>query len=105
MEIGDLEIRPGEGVVCAQGRIVALSARELQVLVALAGRAGHVVAREDLYATVWGGVLRPGDRSIDVYVRKLRAKLGEGFIHTHVGFGYRLEPEGSQPFHTLATAR
>jgi DNA-binding response OmpR family regulator len=105
MEIGDLEIRPGEGVVLAGGRTIALSARELQLLVALAGRAGHVVAREDLYASVWGGVLRPGDRSIDVYVRKLRTKLGRGFIHTHVGFGYRLEPERSQAFHTAATAR
>jgi DNA-binding response OmpR family regulator len=105
MEIGDLEIRPGEGVVLAGGRTIALSARELQVLVALAGRAGHVVPREDLYASVWGGVLRPGDRSIDVYVRKLRTKLGHGFIHTHVGFGYRLEPQRSQAFHTAATAR
>jgi DNA-binding response OmpR family regulator len=105
MEIGALEIRPGEGVVLAEGQTIALSARELQVLVALAVRAGHVVAREDLYASVWGGALRPGDRSIDVYVRKLRSKLGDGFIHTHVGFGYRLDPAGSQAFHSVATAR
>src|SRR4051794_19729129 len=105
MEIGELEIRPGEGVVLAAGTTIALSARELQLLVALAGRAGHVVPREDLYASVWGGVLRTGDRSIDVYVRKLRAKPGDGFTHPHVGFGYRLDPERSQAFHTAATAR
>ena len=110
MVIGDLEIRPGEGIVCAGERTVALSAREVQLLVALAGQAGHVVAREDLYANAWGGVLRPGDRSIDVYVRKLRAKLGQALpgrqlIHTHVGFGYRLDPVASQPFHRTDTQR
>jgi DNA-binding response OmpR family regulator len=56
------------------------------------------VRREDLYALVWGGTLRHGDRSIDVYVHKLRSKLeaavsGQRWIHTHVGFGYRFEPE------------
>ena len=66
--------------------------------------------REDLYRRVWGGELPTGDRCVDVYVRKLRAKLAEAlpdwsFIHTHVGFGYRLEPELSQPFHTTDTQR
>ena len=51
--------------------------------------------------TVWGGELRPGDRSVDVYVSKLRSKLEAAlpdrrFIHTHPGFGYRFQPEPSQ---------
>ena len=67
-------------------------------------------AEEVLYADVWGKPLRAGDRSIDVYVRKLRVKLEQAlpawrFIHTHVGFGYRLEPERSQHFHTADTPR
>ena len=46
---------------------------------------------------VWGRTMRPGDRSVDVYVRKLRVKLDIAqpdftFIHTHFGFGYRLAP-------------
>jgi DNA-binding response OmpR family regulator len=87
---------------------VTLSVREFELLVALASQAGRIVRREALYALVWGGELRPGDRSIDVYVRKLRVKLEDAlpdwrFIHTHVGFGYRLEPEPSQPFHNAAT--
>ena len=54
--------------------------------------------REELYETVWGAPLRAGDRSVDVYVHKLRVKLEEAlpewrFIHTHFGFGYRLQPE------------
>ena len=48
--------------------------------------------------------LREQDRSVDVYVHKLRSKLagaipGCRFIHTHFGFGYRFEPEPSHPFH------
>jgi DNA-binding winged helix-turn-helix (wHTH) protein len=62
----------------------------------------------ELYETVWGGSLRPDDRSVDVYVHKLRVKLGEAlpewqYIHTHFGFGYRLEPTLSRSFHTTAT--
>ncbi|HEX2126471.1 MAG TPA: response regulator transcription factor [Thermoleophilaceae bacterium] len=109
LHVGDLEIRPGEGLVVAAGRVVPMSARELGVLVALAGRAGRVVSRRELYETVWGGPLRDGDRSIDVYVHKVRAKLEAAlperrFIHTHVGFGYRLSPELSHTFHNPATA-
>lgn len=110
LRIGDLEIRADDGLVSAGGRTVTLSVREFQLLVALARRAGRIVRREDLYALVWGGALRAGDRSIDVYVHKLRVKLETAlpawsFIHTHVGFGYRLEPESSQSFHTGETPR
>jgi DNA-binding response OmpR family regulator len=91
---GDLEIRPGEHLVLARGRALAMSRRELQVLVALVERTGRIITREALYEAVWGGTLRHDDRSVDVYVHKLRAKLAEAlpewqFIHTHFGFGYR----------------
>jgi DNA-binding response OmpR family regulator len=51
-----------------------------------------------LFSLVWGREMRQGDRSVDVYVRKLRVKLEEAlpgwqFIHTHFGFGYRLAAE------------
>lgn len=98
VRVGALEVRPTEGLVLAGGRVVPMSVRELGLLSALATRAGRVVSREDLYRIVWRAHLRTGDRSIDVYVHKLRAKLDEAlpewrFIHTHVGFGYRLWPE------------
>jgi len=107
--VGDLEIRPAGGLCLASGRALTLSVREFQLLVALARRAHGIVSRPDLYDQVWGGQLRDGDRSIDVYVHKLRVKLetalpGYSFIHTHVGFGYRLDPELSHPFHTPDTA-
>ena len=94
----DLEIRPAEHLVLARGRALTLSVRELDVLAALAERTGRVITREALYEAVWGGTLRHDDRSVDVYVHKLRAKLAAAlpdwqFIHTHFGFGYRFAPE------------
>ena len=78
VKIGELEIRPGEGLVLAGGRAVTLSVREFDLLVALAHNAGRIVSREELYRLAWGGELRHGDRSCDVYVHKLRAKLERG---------------------------
>jgi DNA-binding winged helix-turn-helix (wHTH) protein len=98
---GELEIRLGEGLVLATGRALMLSVREFELLAALARHAGAIVTREQLYSEVWGGELRPGDRSVDVYVSKVRGKLEAAlpdrrFIHTHPGFGYRFQPQPSQ---------
>jgi DNA-binding response OmpR family regulator len=97
---GDLELRRSDGLVLAGGEVLRISVRELRLLTALVDRRGRIVSREELYRLAWGGTLRPGDRSVDVYVHKLRAKLEQAlpdatFIHTHLGFGYRLEPERS----------
>jgi DNA-binding response OmpR family regulator len=55
VEVGDLEIRPDDGLCLAAGRVLMLSVREFQVLVALACRARAIVSRPDLYALVWAG--------------------------------------------------
>ena len=94
----DLEIRPEEHLVLARGRALTLSVRELDVISALAERAGRIVTREALYTAAWGGELRHDDRSVDVYIHKLRTKLADAlpewrFIHTHFGFGYRFAAE------------
>lgn len=101
---GELEVRPDERLVLATGRALTLSVREFELLAAMARRQGTIVTREDLYRTVWGGELRPGDRSVDVYVSKLRSKLEPAlpdrrFIHTHPGFGYRFQPQPSRNVH------
>ena len=107
---GELEIRPSEHLARARGRALSLSVRELELLAALARREGRIVPREELYETVWGTPLRGQDRSVDVYVHKLRTKLATalpewGFIHTHFGFGYRFQPEPSHVFHRSGTRR
>jgi DNA-binding response OmpR family regulator len=104
-----LEVRPGEFLAFADGRTLKLSVRELDLLATLLREQGRIITREELYRLVWGGRMRPDDRSVDVYVHKLRTKLARvrpqvAFIHTHFGFGYRFEPEPSQAGNTAATA-
>jgi DNA-binding response OmpR family regulator len=98
LQVGPLEILPDEHLARAGGRALMLSIRELRLLTELARRADRIMAREELFRLVWGREMRRGDRSVDVYVRKLRVKLevalpGWRFIHTHFGFGYRLSAE------------
>jgi DNA-binding response OmpR family regulator len=105
---GRLEIRPGEFVALADGRPLVLTVRELQLLAALARRAGRIVSREELYAVIWHRPFRKEERSVDVYVRKLRAKLEQAlpdvaYIHTHFGFGYRFAAE-PRAFHSTFTS-
>ena len=93
---GNLVIRPDEFLAHVDGQPLILTMRELSLLVALARRTGRVVAREELYAVVWQQPYRRCERSVDVYVAKLRQKLEEAapgwrYIHTHFGFGYRFD--------------
>jgi DNA-binding response OmpR family regulator len=96
--VGPLQILPGEHLARADGRALMLSTRELRLLAELARHEDRIVSRQELFERVWGHPMRPRDRSVDVYVRKLRVKLGVAlpewrFIHTHFGFGYRLAAE------------
>jgi DNA-binding winged helix-turn-helix (wHTH) protein len=91
---GNLEIRPDEIQALADGRRVGLTVREFQVLLVLAQREDRVVRRADIYGEVWGGDMKHRDRSVDVFVRKVRNKLAQAaptwtYIHTHFGVGYR----------------
>lgn len=117
LHAGALEVRPAEYSAMVAGRPLSLTVRELQLLTALTRRVERIVSREELYEEVWGRELDKCDRSVDVYVSKLRQKLeqalpGSNFIHTHFGFGYRLSANGISPnsgsshlFHTAATSR
>jgi DNA-binding response OmpR family regulator len=107
IEVGPLQIFPEQHLARASGRALVLSIRELRLLTELGRRADRIMPREELFRLVWGREMRAGDRSVDVYVRKLRVKLEQAlpnwrFIHTHFGFGYRLAAE---PSDTQTTSR
>ncbi|HEX2128064.1 MAG TPA: response regulator transcription factor [Solirubrobacterales bacterium] len=123
---GELEIRPDQFQAFVSGRGLDLTRREFELLQVLAEASGRVIEREDIYQRVWGYSMAHGDRSVDVFVRKLRQKLQRHssqwrYIHTHFGVGYRFEPvpedgggaelpaateaiESSQAFHSSATS-
>jgi DNA-binding response OmpR family regulator len=99
--VGELTIQLPDGLVCLGGRALMLSLREFGLLLALARAKGRILSRQQLYEEVWGKPLAKRDRSVDVYVHKLRAKLDAAqpdsrLIHTHVGFGYRLSYEPAE---------
>jgi DNA-binding response OmpR family regulator len=98
IRVANLEIRPSEFEVLADGKRVGLTVREFQTFVVLARRPDRVVTRPEIYTLVWGGQMTYRDRSVDVFVRKVRRKLaasspGWAYIHTHFGVGYRFAPE------------
>lgn len=95
---GELEIRPDRFQAFVGDEDLDLTRREFELLYLLAEERGQVLEREQIYQRVWGYAMAHGDRSVDVFIRKLRKKL-EGhspswsYIHTHFGIGYRFEPE------------
>jgi DNA-binding response OmpR family regulator len=99
---GEIEIRADQFQAFVAGRSLNLTRREFELLQVLADASGRVIEREEIYQRVWGYAMAHGDRSVDVFVRKLRSKLQEyspgwGYIHTHFGVGYRFEPEPVVP--------
>jgi DNA-binding response OmpR family regulator len=98
LQVQNLILRPSAGEVEAGGVTVSLTRREMELLLVLALQPGKVVQRQKIYEAVWGGAMPYRDRSVDVWVKKLRGKLTAAapdyrFVHTHYGFGYRLWPE------------
>jgi DNA-binding response OmpR family regulator len=98
IKTANLEIRPGEYQLLADGKRVGLTVREFQTFLVLAERPDRVVTRPEIYSLVWGGQMAYRDRSVDVFVRKVRRKLETAapswvYIHTHFGVGYRFSPE------------
>ena len=98
----ELEIRADQFQAFVAGRSINLTRREFELLQTLAEAEGKVLEREEIYQRVWGYAMAHGDRSVDVFIRKLRAKLQKhspswSYIHTHFGVGYRFEPEHEVP--------
>jgi DNA-binding response OmpR family regulator len=95
---GEIEVRPDQFQVFAHGASIDLTRREFELIQLLAAAEGRVLEREEIYQRVWGYTMAHGDRSVDVFVRKLRSKLQAAspewnYIHTHFGVGYRFAAE------------
>jgi DNA-binding response OmpR family regulator len=104
VEVGGLVVRPDRFQAFAGDASADLTRREFELIALLAEREGQVLPREEIYERVWGYAMAHGDRSVDVFVRKLRQKLEKvspdwRYIHTHFGIGYRFaaEPAGAAP--------
>ena len=81
-----------------QGESAELTSTEFRLLYTLAREQGRVITRDELMQRLWGRRQRRRDRTVDVFVGKLREKIDNRaphhtFIHTRYGVGYKLEPE------------
>src|SRR3954449_4121956 len=98
VETGEIEIRADQFQAFAGGRSIELTRREFELIELLSSAEGRVLEREEIYQRVWGYAMARGDRSVDVFVRKVRQKLEKAspdwrYIHTHFGIGYRFAAE------------
>ncbi len=95
---GEVSIRPDRFQAFVGDRSLDLTRREFELVELLAAAEGRVLEREEIYSRLWGYTMVRGDRSVDVFVRKLRQKLEKAspawrYIHTHFGIGYRFAAE------------
>ncbi|HEX4886872.1 MAG TPA: response regulator transcription factor [Luteibaculaceae bacterium] len=89
--LGDLEIDKERYIVTRNGKTLSLPKKEFELLALLVSKPGRVFTREIILSSVWGNEVVVGDRTIDVHVRKLREKIGEQYIKTIKGVGYKIE--------------
>jgi DNA-binding response OmpR family regulator len=92
LDVGGVRLDLQRRTVSRGGERIGLSTREFHLLEHLMQRAGDVCRREELLASVWGYSFDPGTNVVDVYVRRLRGKLGDDLIETvrNVGYSYAL---------------
>jgi DNA-binding response OmpR family regulator len=98
MVAGEVQVRPDRFQAFVGGRSLELTRREFELIQLLSAAEGRVLEREEIYSRLWGYAMVRGDRSVDVFVRKLRQKLEKAspqwrYIHTHFGIGYRFAAE------------
>ncbi len=91
VDMGGIKIDRERYLVVQNDKEINLPKKEFELLALLASKPGKVFTRETILDKVWGGEVVVGDRTIDVHVRKLREKLGEDYIKTVKGIGYKFE--------------
>jgi two-component system alkaline phosphatase synthesis response regulator PhoP len=91
VDMGGIRIDRERYLIVQDGVEISLPKKEFELLALLASKPGKVFTRDVILDKVWGGDVVVGDRTIDVHIRKLREKLGEEFIKTVKGIGYKFE--------------
>ncbi len=91
LEIGDLVIDREAYLVFQGGQKVVLAKKEFELLYLLASKPGKVYTRESILKNIWEDSVVVTNRTIDVHIRKLREKLGESYVSTVKGVGYKFE--------------
>ncbi|KLT66919.1 response regulator transcription factor [Pedobacter sp. BMA] len=91
LEIGDLVIDREAYLVFQNGSKVVLAKKEFELLYLLASKPGKVYTRESILKNIWEDSVVVTNRTIDVHIRKLREKLGETYVSTVKGVGYKFE--------------
>ena len=89
IEHNDIKIDKEKYKVYISGKTLILPRKEFELLYLLASKPDKVFKREKIMENVWGGEVVVGDRTIDVHIRKLREKLGDKYIKTLKGVGYK----------------
>jgi two-component system alkaline phosphatase synthesis response regulator PhoP len=89
IEYEDITIDRERFMVIHKGRELMLPKKEFELLSLLVSRPDKVFTREDIFGRVWESNAIVGERTIDVHIRKLREKLGDGYISTVKGVGYK----------------
>jgi two-component system alkaline phosphatase synthesis response regulator PhoP len=90
-EISGFRIDKEKYQIVKDNQTIHLPKKEFELIALLASRPGKVFNREDILKSVWGDDVIVGDRTIDVHIRKLREKLGDSYIRTIKGVGYKFE--------------
>jgi two-component system, OmpR family, alkaline phosphatase synthesis response regulator PhoP len=90
-EVNGLMINREEYMASLNGEKIHLPKKEFELLALLASKPGSVFERDVILETVWGSDIIVGDRTIDVHIRKLREKIGDDFIKTVKGVGYKFK--------------
>ncbi len=86
---GDLVIDKERYLIIKKGKDISLPRKEFELLSLLISKPEKVFTREEIFDRVWGENIVVGDRTIDVHIRKLREKLGDKYIKTVKGIGYK----------------
>jgi len=89
IRMGDLAIDREKYTVSFHGKELPLPRKEFALLLLLISKPEKVFTRDEIYTSIWGDTIVVGDRTIDVHVRKLREKIGEDYIRTVKGVGYK----------------